>query len=180
MNLLNPPRLDKSAVKQSRDFASAILAEIGAPAVKPLINSLREGGQFDSLFRKNVARILGEIGNPAVTELVAALKDKNVYVRKYSIIALGNIGNEELVTPLINSLKGRKGGTKWDPFCREVAQALARIGEPAVEPVVVALSDKNEYVSSCAELVFGNIYSRDERSVDLLIKKLETDELGSR
>jgi HEAT repeat protein len=165
---------------QSRDFASAILAEIGAPAVKPLINSLREGGQFDSLFRKNVARILGEIGNPAVTELVAALKDKNVYVRKYSIIALGNIGNEELVTPLINSLKGRKGGTKWDPFCREVAQALARIGEPAVEPVVVALSDKNEYVSSCAELVFGNIYSRDERSVDLLIKKLETDELGSR
>ena len=55
-------------------------------------------------------------------------------------------------------------------FRTEAAEALREIGEPAVEPLIQALADKNEDIRAGAAEALGNI--RDKRAVEPLIQAL--------
>jgi len=112
------------------------LGKIGAPAVKPLIVALRDP---DEGVRWGAAEALGKIGDTrAVKPLIAALCDRNLDVRRSAIVALGCIGDSRAVKPLIASLRD----TDLEVSVL-AAEALVKIGVPAVEPLIAALRDPN-------------------------------------
>ncbi|MBI5301588.1 MAG: HEAT repeat domain-containing protein [Chloroflexi bacterium] len=78
---------------ETRKSAEELLIKVGAPAVEPLINALKD---TSSARRQGVAKILGEIRDTrAVKPLIAALQNSDSEVRKVAIEALKNIGGEE-------------------------------------------------------------------------------------
>jgi HEAT repeat protein len=83
----------QSEIEAANDFRrhiSVALANIGTPAVEPLVDTLKELNPF---VRQYVREALGKIGKPAVPALIDALKNGTSFpVRSGAIAALGEIG----------------------------------------------------------------------------------------
>lgn len=153
-----------------RRSAAVALGQIkDAWAVEPLIAALTYSNPKNSEVRQAAAEALVQIGDArAVEPLIATLKDWSPDVRKAAIEALGQIKNTRAIEPLIAALKheDRSGmrraaaealGQVKDARAAEslivalqdgahevsiaAAEALGRIGAPAVEPLVAALKD---------------------------------------
>ncbi len=136
-----------------------LLAELGKPAVEPLIQALRY-----SNFRREATEVLGEIGDaraiepiiqvmpyekgifidtmnraltkitgkPAVEPLIQALKYKDLRLEAISILV--DIGDARAVEPLIEVLRKPREGEEdlWEEYWRTrqaVAFALGKIGD---------------------------------------------------
>jgi HEAT repeat protein len=103
--------LDKLSWKPEDDIEKAYyliakeqwdkLVKLGEPAVKPLIQALKDK---DIDVRKRAAEVLIGIGKPAVERLIRALKNKDRYVRKYTAWILGEIGDIMALEPLNKAL----------------------------------------------------------------------------
>jgi HEAT repeat protein len=137
--------------------------EIGAPAVEPLIDALK-----DRDVRSSVARALGEIGDaraaePLISAARAARKDRHSDEARFDTrVALEKIGTPA-VEPLIAALNDIDDSVRLDAVL-----VLGKIGDPrAVEPLIVALNDKYRFVRSSAAEVLGKI--GDPRAVEPLI-----------
>jgi HEAT repeat protein len=141
-----------------REAAEDSLAQIGSPAVEPLIKALRE-----YLIRPYVIRVLGkikdervldplmvqlrneefkdaatlalvEVGLPAVERLMAVLNDKDKNVRKHAVLALGEIGIPEVVPALIDATRDED----WTVRMGAIA-GLDKIGDERGKPAIKAL-----------------------------------------
>ena len=144
---------------QVREAAVDALALIGSPAVELLIRYLRDWDArkytlkalgkindervLDPLismlkndeFKDDATWALAELGKPAVAKLVEALDDRDEFVRKQSILALGEIKDSAAVDALIEKTKDP------DWFIRLTAAAsLEKIGDQrgreAVKPLL--------------------------------------------
>lgn len=126
------------------------LCRIGEPAVEPLMEALMHNK--DERVRTSVARALGEIGdNRAVESLIGALShDMDQLVRTSAAEALGNIGDRRAVEPLIRSL----GNAYQDGYLSEFAAgALGNIGDTrAVEPLIGTLAAVYSYTHAADAL----------------------------
>jgi len=113
------------------------LGMIGAPAVHPLIRTLREG---DGNLRWGAAIALGRIKDPqAVEPLIQALADKYENVRAEAAASLASIG-KPAIAPLIRFLKYSEGGMRI-----EVMNALGELhANDAIEPLVQMLEKADE------------------------------------
>lgn len=179
--------------------AARALAKIGAPAVEPLIISMRHENERIS---KNASLALLEMKDPrALGPLTAALKDKNDYVRQNLAWILGNIKDIRAVEPLIACLKDAdwhvRRNAAWalgeigdlraaKPLLtalrdanryvrRNATEALIKIKDPlSVEPLITLLKDENKDVRSCAALVLGEI--KDSRAIGPLIEVLRDND----
>jgi HEAT repeat protein len=109
--------------------AAKSLAEIGDPAVGPLIRTLKKE---EGHARRYATFALKDIGDSsAVHHLMGALKDEDWGVRKFSAQALGEIGDVEAVESLIELLQDEDYGVKV-----AATRALGDIGdERAVDPI---------------------------------------------
>ena len=80
-----------------------------------------------------IAKVLGEIRDErAFDSLLAALEDENAFVSSEAAMALGGLGKQEAVEPLV------RAAGQGDSFLVSFAavQALGEIGDPrAVEPL---------------------------------------------
>jgi HEAT repeat protein len=117
--------------KKWRAAIAETLAEIGEPAVSPLV----EEGLTDSSkrVRRCAARALGLIGSAAdqaLEGLVAALDDDAQSVRVRAIGALGRIGGPRAAAALVALFDDKN-----DDVREAAVEALGRIGEPALEAV---------------------------------------------
>lgn len=132
---------------QVRDAAIEGLGQIGSPAVDMLLKlvrdweirksvikalgKIRDERVLDPLmtqlrndeFKEDATDALVELGEPAVPRLVAALKDKDEFVRKHAVIALGRIKAEDAIDPLIGMLQDADWFTRLT-----AAAALEAIG----------------------------------------------------
>lgn len=118
--------------EQVRTAAGDALVAMGAPAVTPLIRSLGESSHdFDAA----IAALLARIGQPAVESLIFALGSGSARTCSYAARALGRIRDPRAIAPLIGMMQ--RWATEPRLFARE---ALASIGQPAVEPLIAALS----------------------------------------
>ena len=148
-----------------REAAEDALAQIGSPAVEPLLKALRE-----YQIRKFVIKILGrikdervldplfaqlrneefkeaatdalvEVGQPAVERLTAVLNDKDKNVRKHAVIALGDIGVTECVDLLIEATQDEE----WEVRLAAIA-SLDKIGDERGKPAIKALVKDPDFV----------------------------------
>ncbi len=144
---------------QVREVAVEAIAEVGPPAVDLLIRYMRDWESrkyviramgkvndervLDPLmsmlhndeFKDDTTRALIELGKPAVPRLIAALSDKDEFVRKQAILALGAIQDPEAVDPLIALLHDQDWWTRLT-----AAAALEKIGDvrgrEAIKPLM--------------------------------------------
>ena len=176
-----------------RGAAISALGEIGdSSAVQPLIKAL---GDTHYDVRKEAAKALGQIGNPqAVQALRKASKDylqdvrtaakealiiiqKKLGLEKWTKTQVGqttipattDAATQKKIDELINQL--------GDEFVvrNHAAWSLGQIGDPqAVQPLIKALGDENEFVRRRAAWSLGQI--GDSQAVQPLIKKALEDE----
>jgi HEAT repeat protein len=102
--------------------------------------------------------------------LVRALKHPDSDIQYEAVVALGELRDPGTVAPLAE-LFTADGYTavRW-----KVAEALTRIGAPAVDPLIAALSHADDDVRWKAAIALGGI--RDARAIDPLIRLLsDTD-----
>ena len=116
--------------------ASYELIRLGAAAVEPLIISAPTGS--DSL-RYISAQILGRIGDVrALPALVNLTRDSNEHVRRQALIAVGNMGDPQLIELLANTLS-------QDPLAElraAAAEGLMGLGDTLAVPLLIrALED---------------------------------------
>ena len=110
---------------------------------------------------------------PAVVPLIAALKEGHSDVRRAAAEALGNIGR---CPRRRAALRGPQGDLSE---VREAAAgALFKFGRSAVEPLIVALKDRDYNVRMAAIGVLGKV--GDARAVEPLLAALKHSDSGLR
>jgi HEAT repeat protein len=120
-----------------------------------------------------------------VEGLIKALKVGDWTVRDNAAKALGEIGDARAVQPLMETLNSWED-LKFVPFSNigslaveaSAAEALGKIGKPAVEPLIEVLKVAKKHIRKGAALALGKI--GDERAVEPLIEALRDEELGVR
>lgn len=100
--------------------------------------------------------------------LIKALRNKDVYIQRCAIDALGRIGDTQAIEPLIKTF-----ATSNEIFT--IVTALSSIGEPAITPLINALNDKNASIRCGAARTLREI--GDKRAVDALINALHDREI---
>jgi HEAT repeat protein len=168
-----------------REAAQDALAQIGPPAVEPLIKSLREyqvrtfviqvlgkikdERVLDPLmaqlrneeFKDVATKALVEVGLPAVERLMAVLNDKDKNVRKHAVMALGEIGVKEAIEPLIDATKDED----WTVRLQAIA-GLDLIGDERGKPAIKALmKDPDFAVQMRAERILWD-WKKKRQSVE--------------
>ena len=135
-----------------RALASLALGEIRDPrAAEPLLGMLQDS---NPMAKANAATGLGLIGyEGALDPLIALLKDPDYIARWSAAGALGDIKDPRAVTPLIAALSRR------DAFMdKTVGESLAKIGEPAIEPLLAALNDADANTRLGAANAFAQMH----------------------
>lgn len=108
-----------------QNAASQALVRIGAPAVRPLLETFKDRN-LRRRVHNQVLRIIEDIKGRAVEPLLGALEDENQYVRAYAVALLGRLGDERAVEPLLRLFL-------TDPRLQEtVANTLPRLEERGV------------------------------------------------
>ena len=92
-----------------------------------------------------------------IAGLARLLEHKDPQVQYEAAEALGNLGDEMAVGPLINALKRDEfSGVRW-----KAAEALSKMGNPAVEPLIAALGHPDDDVRWKAAIALGGIGNTD-------------------
>ncbi len=124
----------------------------------------------DEVAREMAAGLLGSMGNPGATkDLVAALeRDEEDWVRAAAAKALGMLGRNDVVKPLARAL-----GYEDREVRVAAAQALARLGQLAVEALLKTLKDGNDFARLYAARALAEGKAGGEKAVKALISALE-------
>jgi bilin biosynthesis protein len=105
--------------------------------IEELINACGEGS---GLAQQEARLKLERIGEPAVEALCEALlHSHNSVVRMRAAEALGHIGDARAIEPLLSALLDGDSAVQW-----RAIEALADIGNPAIESLKIAAESENE------------------------------------
>ena len=105
-----------------------------------------------------------------IAGLARLLEHKEPQVQYEAAEALGNLGDEKAVGPLITALKRDEfSGVRW-----KAAEALSKLGNPAVGPLIAALQYPDDDVRWKAAIALGEIGNPD--AIDPLIALLADDD----
>jgi HEAT repeats len=161
--------------------AAAALGALGTEGVDHLLEALRRAR--NKQVRLGIIEALGEIRDTrAAPALLKALKDKDNEVRWEAALALGEIGEKSTIPALVDGLKDTDRYVRyatavalermnWDPetetrhaymhLGKQEWDNLRAIGYPAIEPLSIALKDRDSGVREKAVQVLGEIGSPD-------------------
>jgi len=187
-----------ATTKTASDVAAiGVKAKAGdAAAADALVEMLRSR---DKAVRDAAYESLTEAGAPAVPRLIAALEDNDPNIREYAAGALGNIGDERAVEPLMDMLRTahvRRYVAAWalgevnaagavdllietmgepnDALQKESARALIKIGDKSVPALIKALEspvpDRRKYACRALGVI------QDHRAEARLIARLKDED----
>lgn len=148
--------------------AATALGQLGdVQTVTPLISVLLT--RDEPTARRSAAEALGKMDDRrAVEPLIVALKDQERDVRRSVATALGQLRDERAIGPLIEICRDRyvQGSS---------VKALAQIGRPAVQPLIVALKNGERDVRASAAIALGQIGGI--QAFEALLVSLRDDDL---
>jgi HEAT repeat protein len=138
-----------------RYLVALALAEIGEPAVPPLMKLIRSPVEA---VQQNAASVLVRVGGPSVDSLILLLQEKDKVLRRLAVWALGEISDVRAIEPMIGLMKD------WDPGVRTAAiNTLTRMWGPVVDPLLELLKDWSAQVRISAVEALGRM--RDRRAI---------------
>lgn len=129
--------------------AAQHLAEMGEPAVSPLIGVFSSGDPSASQW---AAAALCQIGEPAIDPLIRSLSTEDNAAREWGILTLACIG-APAVDPLVAQLK-----TGNELRHAAVKTALIRIGEPALPALAALRGSADAQLAGDAGEIIQSIY----------------------
>lgn len=153
---------------QSKDaqleVTGALLAT-EAPVIKVLIKTLQNANPS---VQEEALDVLTIIGEPAIESLIQALRDGIQHLRERRI----------RIKDLEQGSQALKEGLRDDYWYVRtgVAMALVKIGEAAVEPLIMTLNDDEEYVRRKAADALGKI--GDARAAEPLLQVLKIEDIS--
>lgn len=170
-----------------REEAIRILGKIkDRRAVEPISESAVYSDWMS--IRSEAAAALGKMGyHEAVPSLIEALDDFESPVRANAAEALGLLADERAIEPLIKTLQKETG---WN--IRHMANALVKIGEPAMKPLITILAnpqenaENREVVAETLAQIIKNVanpqpvQAQIKLTVDLLVAELPERDKGVR
>src|SRR5262249_40920030 len=147
------------------EVAAILLADIGQPAVGPLVGALSTANPS---VRRNAAWAIGEISggletdrSAAVEPLIALLHDPDPWVRTAAAFSLGKLRPGVAIEPLIAAL----GDPDWkvrEMAARALGEMKARAGVESL--IAILLSDNHPRVRNQVAWALGEI--QDPRALD--------------
>jgi HEAT repeat protein len=149
-----------------RKQASKALVGIGTKSLDPIISAMRSGDEDVQFW---AGEVLSEFGEDGLDKFLALLADKSQSSRLCAIGALGKIGSEKAVNPLIAQL----GEDSWT-IRKAAAEALWEIGQPSVKELIERLKAPNADIQFWSIQILGEI--GDVAAVKPLIQKLDDGE----
>lgn len=128
--------------------AAKQLGGMGEKAVEPLMPLLKDE---NDMVRLRAAIAFQRIGPPAAPYLIKFLDDKDQEAKGAAIWAIGHIGDQNAVDPLIRMLNVRHNWTRWASMA-----ALVKLGDPkgvaaAREAIKGENSDAREIIEELIE-----------------------------
>lgn len=120
-------------------------------------------GIFKSLFKPNIEKLKEQ---KDIKGLVDALSNTDSNIRINAAKALGVVGDNTSIDPLINALKDQAIHVQ-----REAISALRKIGTPAVESLIITLSNEEWSMREKAAETLGEI--GETRAAEPLIDALQ-------
>jgi HEAT repeat protein len=160
--------------------ASEQLAQMGAAAVVPMIDLMREYETVEDLYKvlNNshhwAEMTLIKIGEPAVEPLIHAVNEDYFGARVGAIFCLGELREIRAVQPLIEALWREDDETTFF----DVGDALEKIGDTAVRPLIRALESSNAVIRSNAAAILGHF--KDPLATPALIGILQDESQDAR
>lgn len=149
-----------------RAAAARSLGMIGGEEVIPhLINALMDP---NSGVRFAAMEGLVFVGSAAIDDLIAALGHSNGYVRVYSAMALGEIGDPSAIPALIALMDDDNYEIR-----KAAGIAISKMGETGFATLISALSNSNWKVRQAVAIALGTL--NDPRAVQPLIQVLLND-----
>ena len=162
--------LQKHDESAARAWACQILGDLGnTRAVPVLIGCL---GDINDQVRARAASALGKLGDRrAVPDLIRMmLSDPVPYVRIQVVRALGALGDSRALHYLIDALKD---GEWWVRI--RVVEALEQLGDQAIDPLQLALEDRDAEVRARAAMTLERL-----GALDTLVARLAEFDPGAR
>jgi len=169
--------------------AAEALGEMGADGKDHLLLALQSRNKH---VRLGVMEALGEIrATEAVQPLTNALHDPDNEVRWEAALALGEIGDDRAIPPLVEALKDRDRFVRygaavaldkfqWQPdndalhaylhLGKQEWKEMVAIGDAAIEPLRVAMTDRDSEIREKAVRALGFIGS--EKAIPLVYRSL--------
>lgn len=137
-------RATRNKNRTNQNIARALAMLQAKEGVEPLIKLL---GAAEDRTREAVLRALGELRDPRATEPLVeiALNDKQAFLRRVAIEALGNLGDVKGVPALVKMLYVEVPGIS---FYNESRFALVQIGEPAAAKLIETMKRQNKEVEA--------------------------------
>jgi len=126
---------------------------------------------------KQAMAALKAIGEPAVMPLIIKLREKGSYGRPNAARTLRLIGDKRAVEPLIQTLKEKPSGNKWE--CQllkmQAAEALGDLGDyRAVKPLINSLKSEEGWIKE--HVANALVKLGDKRAFEPLMNSLTTEE----
>ena len=151
--------------------AADSLKVMGEKAVRPLITAMSSENDW---VREKAPMILSKMGEYVIIPLIDTLNSDNEWLRVGAEYALSNMRHEKLLEYVVAGLKHKS---------RKVRMSAARIlgecddAQPAVEPLIMALSDRDEEVRCNAAEALSFI--GDKKAIPHLEKMLDQEDFGA-
>ncbi len=164
-------------LKEVRDEFGTIV-RIPSDAPRDVRDGLNELNSTIPQRRENAAQHLGNMGNPlAVPGLIMRLKDQNTAVWIAATEALGKIGDERGVEPLMDVLAryyetSHPFGLEQinDPPDHKISRALIQIGSNAIPALTKGLKCPTPNMRIAIALILGRI--KDKEAIAALIEAI--------
>jgi len=122
-------------------------------AIDVLLAILDDDTMTNLVALRDAIQILGRLGDTqAVQPLIRYLASDDNLVRTRTAQALGQLGDIQAIEPLITILGDSDGWIR-----KNVRQALVKFGEPAIQPLIHVLDDKNRIVCHSAVIALGKL-----------------------
>jgi HEAT repeat protein len=154
---------------QVKNYAVSALGKVPSEEViSLLIDVLQNDDQWG--IRLRAAVTLEEIGSPRTADaLIAASRDENEHIRGFALQALTRIAPEKAGSVLIKALSDES----WETWSRAY-QSLVDMGDPAVDPLIEALTSESAHVRRVSVRALGRI--KTDRAVAPLIEMLKEED----
>lgn len=147
-----------SADKKSKEYTK-LLENQQSEIVIPdefISGQIEELKSEDKEIRESAIKTLFTIGDRAVEPLIDSLYDELSQERSCAARTLGMIGDERAIEHLIVAMKDDNKNVR-----ETSAQALAKIGEPAVKPLIERLTDNNPQIKAGSVVALRITGNRD-------------------
>lgn len=154
----------KDKDRRVRYRAIEALEKIGdSRVIEPLISVLKDE---DMDIRERVGKALVKIGNPTIEPLIGALEhEDNNYARLKAVEILGEIGDERAVNLFAVNLLVAVLKDKDTNVQMKAAEAMVKIGKPAIEPLIIEFKDENEFgrwqIAAILSVITGEDFGAD-------------------